>query len=66
MLNVLKAFFAGVTVGVLFAPQSGAKTRQKIADVFTDLKDDAKDYVASAIDTVESKVHTAKKTVENI
>ena len=66
MLNVLKAFFAGVTVGILFAPQSGAKTRRKIANVFTDFKEDAKDYIAEAIDTVESKVHSAKKSVQDL
>ena len=66
MMNVIKAFVAGLTIGVLFAPQSGQKTRKRIGKVFKGYKDDAKDYVASAVGTVESKVHEVKKTVEQL
>ncbi len=66
MMNVLKAFLAGLTVGILFAPQSGAKTRKKISKVFTDYKDEAKDYLADAVDTVESKAHKAKKAIQKM
>ncbi len=66
MIKVVKAFLAGLTIGILFAPQSGSKTRQKISDVFKDCKDGARDYLADAIDTVESKVHSVKKSVEEM
>ncbi len=65
-MNVIKAFLAGITIGLLFAPQSGEKTRKRISKVFRDYKDDAKDYVADAVGTVESKIHQAKKTVEHL
>ena len=65
-MNVIKAFLAGLTIGVLFAPQSGEKTRKRIAKVFRDYKDDAKDYVADAVGTAESKIHQVKKTVEHL
>ncbi len=65
-MKVLKAFIAGLTVGVLFAPQSGAKTRKKISKVFKDYKDDAKDYLVSATGKVESKVHEAKQVIKDL
>ncbi len=46
---------AGVTVGLLFAPQNGLKTRKKISKIFSDYKDDAKDYLAEQANTVETK-----------
>ena len=66
MMNVIKAFMAGLTIGILFAPQSGQKTRKRLGEVFEGYKDDAKDYVASAVGTVESKIHGVKKTVEQL
>lgn len=66
MMNVIKAFLAGLTIGILFAPQSGEKTRKRLAKVFKDYKDDAKDYVADAIGIAENKIHKAKKTVEEL
>ncbi len=65
-MNVIKAFLAGITIGLLFAPQSGEKTRKRISKVFRDYKDDAKDYVADAVGTAESKIHQVKKTVEDL
>ncbi len=66
MLKVLKAFLAGATLGILFAPQSGLKTRKKISKIFTDYKDDAKEYLADAADTVESKAKKAKKAIQHM
>ncbi len=65
-MNVIKAFLAGLTLGILFAPQSGEKTRKRLGKVFKDYKDDAKDYVADAVGTAESKIHKVKKTVEHL
>ncbi len=66
MMNVIKAFAAGVVFGILFAPNSGAKTRKKIAKIFSDYKEDAKDYVADMADKMESGVETAKKAVKKL
>jgi gas vesicle protein len=65
MMKVLSAFIAGLTVGLLFAPQSGEKTRKKISGVFGDYKDEAKDFLASAADNVESTAHSAKQAIKN-
>ncbi|MBA2562443.1 MAG: YtxH domain-containing protein [Chitinophagaceae bacterium] len=66
MMNVVKAFLAGLTVGILFAPQSGVKTRKRIGKVFKDYKDDAKDYVAGAAGKAESKIRGAKKAIQQL
>ena len=65
-MNVVKAFLAGLTLGVLFAPQSGEKTRSRLGKLFKEYKDDAKDYVAGVADSAESKMHKMKKSVENL
>ncbi len=65
-MKVIKSFLAGLTIGILFAPQSGAKTRKRLKRVFKDYKDDAKDHLTDAADAVESKVHRAKKAIQNL
>ncbi|MEP6584115.1 MAG: YtxH domain-containing protein [Ginsengibacter sp.] len=65
-MNVIKAFLAGLTIGILFAPQSGIKTRKRIGKVFKDYKDDAKDAVAGIAGKAEAKMHKAKKAVEQL
>ncbi len=66
MMKVLNAFLAGLAVGLLFAPHSGEKTREKLSGVFTDYKDNARDYLAGAADTVESKVHKAGEAIKSM
>ncbi len=66
MMNVLKAFAAGLTVGILFAPQSGLKTRKKIGKIFSDYKDDATDYLADAAEAVETKAKKTKKAIQHL
>jgi gas vesicle protein len=65
-MNVIKAFLAGLTIGVLFAPQSGEKTRKRLGKIFKDYKDDARDYVADAAGTAESKIRKVKKTIQQL
>jgi len=53
-------FLAGLVVGsiaaILFAPQSGAETRKKIADTSGEIKDAVKDGVMAFIDKLQKGV----------
>ncbi|MEO8960351.1 MAG: YtxH domain-containing protein [Ginsengibacter sp.] len=64
MMKIVKAFTAGVVLGILFAPQKGTKTRKRISKIFKDYKEDVKDYAVDVVDKVESKVHSAKKSIK--
>lgn len=66
MIKVLNAFLAGLAVGILFAPQNGDETRSKLAGAFKGYKDDVKDYLAGAADTVESKAHSVKEKIKDL
>lgn len=45
MNKILYGFLAGLAVGLLIAPASGAETRKKIADNIDDTLDNMKDVV---------------------
>lgn len=64
-MKIVKAFTAGMVLGILFAPQKGTKTRKRISKIFKNYKDDVKDYAVDVVDKVESKVQSAKKTIKN-
>ena len=67
---MLISFTAGAILGILYAPAKGAKTRQKLADVGTDIKDgwnSILDRVANRIDhTRENMDHLADRAIEKV
>ena len=65
-MKVIKAFLAGITLGILFAPQSGRKTRRRLRKIFADAKNNVRDHVADAVGTVESTAHSAKKSIKQM
>ena len=60
MNKLLTGFTLGLLVGVLFAPDSGTKTRQKIAEKGSNLKDQVADF----IDGVASRLETAADEID--
>jgi gas vesicle protein len=55
--RVLVALAAGAAIGgilgILFAPDKGSATREKIADKAKDVSDNVKDYVSAGKDKLE-------------
>lgn len=48
----------GVAIGILLAPGSGAKTRKKIVDGSTKLKDDVLHAVNSSVESIKQQFNT--------
>ncbi|WP_395066108.1 YtxH domain-containing protein [Flavobacterium sp.] len=69
-LALLVGAAIGVGVGILFAPDKGEKTREKMKDGFDDLKDQAKSKYNSLEDETKERFSTAKdnfkETVEEL
>jgi gas vesicle protein len=65
-MNIVKALAVGYVLGILFAPDRGTKTRKKLADIFSNYKDEAKDYALDVADKVESRIESAKKAIKKV
>jgi gas vesicle protein len=70
ILALLAGAAIGVGIGILFAPDKGSKTREKIKNGFDDLKDDVKSKFNSAEEEAKEKFSQTKdelkETVEKL
>lgn len=70
VLALLAGAAIGVGLGILFAPDKGSKTREKIKNSFDDLKDEVKSKFNSVEEEAKEKfTHSKdelKETVENL
>lgn len=68
--KMLISFTAGAVIGILYAPSKGSKTRKKLANIGTDIKDgwnNIADRVAGGIDSARDAVdNIADRSIESI
>ena len=64
LLAVLTGAAIGVGVGILFAPDKGSRTREKIKDGFDDAKEELKHKLEHATVELKHKFSTAKGDLE--
>lgn len=65
MFNFIRNVLAGVAIGLLIAPEKGLETRRKIAKLFNDLTDDAKDLVNRTESDAKHSVNRVADKIEN-
>ena len=63
-LALLVGAAIGVGLGILFAPDKGSKTREKIKDGFDDLKDQAKSKLDFLDDETKEKIADKKEELK--
>ena len=64
VLGALAGFAAGAVLGILFAPDKGSKTREKIMSKGGECADAIKDKYNEIVDTITSKAEEAGQMVE--
>lgn len=64
-LALLAGAAIGVGLGILFAPDKGSKTREKIKDGFDDLKDQAKSKLDFLDDETKAKISDTKDELKD-
>lgn len=70
LLEVGLAFFAGCLVGgtvaLLYAPQSGTRTRRRIADFAEDVRDRAGDVTEQATEKIQKATEQANEKFHSV
>lgn len=61
VLGTMAGLAIGGILGILFAPEKGAVTRQKILDTGNDYADDLKSKYDDFADTISEKLQSAKE-----
>ncbi len=64
--GILAGFAAGAVIGILFAPEKGSVTRQKISDKTDEYTDDLKFKYDELRETVKGKMKDVKKAASDL
>ena len=65
LLALLTGALVGAGIGILYAPDKGTKTREKIKDGFQDAKDDLKQKLDEVTEQLKSKLTHSKDNFED-
>jgi gas vesicle protein len=65
LLALLTGALIGAGIGILYAPDKGSKTREKIKDGFQDAKDDLKNKLDEVSEQLKSKLNNSKDNLED-
>jgi len=63
--KVLISLVIGATIGILFAPSKGTKTRKKINNKVIDCSDNAKEKFNDLIESITNKFNNLNENAQN-